>query len=101
MAAAIEMEDIEEFERLYVRKVGVRKSLKELPNNDCVFFDSQSRKCAVYSVRPRQCRTWPFWDSNLKSPATWEQTCKECPGSGKGKLHDLVQIEAQRTVMKI
>jgi len=100
LAAAIGEDDIERFERLYVRKVGIRKSLKELPNFDCVFL-SEDRKCTVYEARPRQCRTWPFWDSNLKSPEAWSETCEVCPGSGKGKLYQLGQIEEQRRVMKI
>jgi Fe-S-cluster containining protein len=94
-------DDVERFENLYVRKVGARKSLKEFPNGDCVFFDTQSRRCTVYNGRPLQCRTWPFWDSNLKTPEDWQQTCEVCPGSGKGKLYQLEQIEEQRKVVKV
>ena len=101
LAAAIGMEDVGEFEKLYVKRVGIRKSLKEFPNGDCVFFDGQLRKCSLYDARPRQCRTWPFWDSNLKSPEAWEETCQACPGSGTGKLYSLDVIEAQRKVMKV
>lgn len=100
LAAEMEL-DVEEFERLYVRKIGVRKSLKEFPNGDCVFFDTDERNCTVYNARPRQCKTWPFWDSNLKTPEDWERTCEECPGSGKGKLYSLEQIVAQKSVMKL
>ena len=101
-AIAEEMElDVEEFERLYVRKIGIRKSLKEFPNGDCVFFDTEKRNCTVYKSRPKQCKTWPFWDSNLKNPEAWQETCKECPGSGQGKLYSLEQIEKQKSVVKI
>ena len=93
--------EIEEFERLYVRKVGIRKSLKEYTNGDCVLFDGQTRRCTVYDARPRQCRTWPFWDSNLRSEEAWEQTCAVCPGSGRGKLHSWEEIEARRAVMRV
>ena len=89
------------FEDQYVRSVGARKSLKEFPNGDCVLFDSQTRRCTVYSARPRQCRTWPFWDSNIKTQSEWELTCKICPGSGKGALHQLEEIEQQRQIIKI
>ncbi|MEM7455610.1 MAG: YkgJ family cysteine cluster protein [Planctomycetota bacterium] len=99
MAKCLDL-DVEEFEKIYVRKIGIRKSLKELPNYDCVFLDDQ-RKCQVYDVRPRQCKTWPFWDSNLKSPESWEETCDICPGSGSGRLVNLEGIERQRKVMKI
>jgi uncharacterized protein len=101
IAALVMPDEPEKFEELYVRKVGVRKSLKEFPNGDCVFFDTEKRKCTVYDARPRQCKTWPFWDSNLRSPATWQQTCEVCPGSGKGKLHQLGQIEEQRKAVKV
>jgi Fe-S-cluster containining protein len=101
LAAAAGVEDVEEFERQYIRKVGIRRSLREFPNGDCVFFDSDSRKCQVYKARPRQCRTWPFWTSNLKSPEAWEETCRVCPGSGKGKLYQLDLIESQRKVIHI
>ena len=93
--------EVAEFEKQYVRRIGIRKSLVEFPNGDCVFFDNEQRNCKVYDARPRQCRTWPFWDSNLKTEDDWERTCQECPGSGKGKLYSLEQIEQQRTVTRI
>lgn len=83
---------VPEFEAKYVRSVGVRKSLVEYENGDCVFFDGQSRGCTVYEDRPRQCRTWPFWDSNVRSEATWKATCESCPGSGRGKLYSIDEI---------
>ena len=101
LAAAAGIEDIDEFERLYVRKVGIRKSLKEFPNGDCVFFDTETRKCQVYEARPRQCRTWPFWDSNLRTPEAWEATCEVCPGSGRGKLYSIEEIEERRSVFRV
>jgi Fe-S-cluster containining protein len=101
LAEAVGEKDIDAFERLYVRKVGVRKSLKEFPNGDCVFFDSEARTCQVYAVRPRQCRTWPFWDSNLRTRQAWQETCEVCPGSGKGRLHTVEHIEQQRKVIRV
>jgi Fe-S-cluster containining protein len=100
MAAACDL-DVEAFESDYIRKIGIRKSLKEFPNGDCVFLDPDTRGCTVYQARPRQCKTWPFWDSNLATEEDWERTCEECPGSGKGKLHQLEHIETQRKIMKV
>ena len=101
LAAAVGETDLDRFEREYVRQVGARKSLKEFANGDCVFFDNQKRTCKVYAARPRQCRTWPFWDSNLQSPAHWEHTCRVCPGSGKGRLYVVDEIESQRKIIKV
>lgn len=90
-----------EFEDRFVRDIGVRKSLKEYPNGDCVFFNNKTRKCSVYEARPRQCRTWPFWDSNIRTPEAWADTCQVCPGSGKGRLYQLEHIERQAAVIRI
>lgn len=100
MAALLEL-PVERFEARYVRQVGVRKSLVEFDNGDCVFFDNKTRKCSVYSARPRQCRTWPFWESNLRTPEAWAATCEVCPGSGRGKLYSLDQIDQQASVIRV
>lgn len=91
----------DEFERRYVRHVGIRRSLKELANYDCVLLDGQTRHCRVYAARPRQCRTWPFWESNLQSREAWQHTCQICPGSGSGRVYQLEEIESQRKVIRI
>ena len=58
----------------------------------CPFLE-ESNRCAIYPVRPKQCKTWPFWDENLKR-AAWEGPVKECcPGIGKGPLHSPEEIE--------
>ena len=100
MATLLELSE-EEFNDRFVHEVGVRKSLMERSNGDCVLFDAKTRKCTVYDARPRQCKTWPFWDSNLKSRQAWEETCEVCPGSGKGQLYSLEQIEEQRKIIRV
>ena len=92
---------VDEFESRYVRRIGVRKSLYEHDNGDCVFFDNQTRKCRVYDTRPRQCRTWPFWDSNIRTRETWADTCQVCPGSGQGRLYQLAEIQVQASTIRI
>jgi Fe-S-cluster containining protein len=93
--------DVEVFEEKYARRVGVRRSLREFPNGDCVFFDSTARCCQIYEVRPRQCRTWPFWDSNLRTPEAWQATGEACPGCNKGRLHLVDEIESARGTMRV
>ena len=51
LAAELGLE-LEAFEKKYVRRVGIRKSLIEYANGDCVFFDPKARKCTVYNARP-------------------------------------------------
>jgi uncharacterized protein len=100
LAERMDME-VAAFEKKYVRQIGVRRSLVEYKNGDCVFFDNKSRKCKVYEQRPRQCRTWPFWNSNLRSPEAWAETCEVCPGSGKGKLYQLEHIQEQAAIFNV
>jgi Fe-S-cluster containining protein len=83
------------FEAQYVRDVNGRKSLVELPNGDCIFFDNVARLCTVYEDRPVQCRTWPFWRSNIRSPEAWQHTCSVCPGSGRGRLYSVEEVLEQ------
>jgi Fe-S-cluster containining protein len=92
---------VDVFEEKYVRRVGVRKSLIEYANGDCVFFDGQTRRCTVYDARPRQCRTWPFWESNVRTPADWQRTCEVCPGSGTGDLYPLEEVIRQTEILKL
>jgi hypothetical protein len=84
-------ETVSNFERIYVRNVGNRRSLNELEDGSCVFF-RHNYGCTVYEHRPRQCRTWPFWDSNIETQESWKQTCEICPGSGRGELHTVESI---------
>ena len=100
LAAAVGL-DAEEFERQFVRTVGVRRSLIEFDNDDCVFFDNESRGCRVYAARPRQCRMWPFWPSNLASPSTWDDTAQRCPGCNRGRVVPSDRILAQVQAMRV
>jgi Fe-S-cluster containining protein len=84
---------VEQFEKQYVRRVGVCKSLIERANGDCIFFDADTRRCRVYERRPRQCRTWPFWPANLASPAAWQQTADRCRGCNGGRRVPLDEIK--------
>ncbi len=89
------------FEAQYVRVVEDRKSLIEVDQGDCVFFDRSSRQCRVYAHRPMQCRTWPFWQSNLRTPAMWQAVARICPGCNRGKLHTMgeILVEARRVIV--
>jgi hypothetical protein len=89
----------EQMRRRYVRKVGRRQSLVEQAGtNDCIFLTPAadgSRSCRIYPVRPMQCRTWPFWPSNLRDPESWAEAGVRCPGINRGPLHDAAAIEAK------
>lgn len=90
----------EQVRRKYVRRACGRLSLiEEATSNDCIFLRTrgpEARGCAVYPVRPAQCRTWPFWPSNLQSPDTWAIAQIKCRGINRGTLHAHDEIDAGR-----
>lgn len=65
-------------------------SLRERADGSCVFF--HDNRCTVYHLRPLQCRTYPFWVKNLRSPEAWAAAASQCPGIGQGHLHTRDEI---------
>jgi len=69
----------QEFIKKYTKSVKGRLSLKEkLPHYDCIFF--KDKKCTVYKARPKQCRTYPFWNNVTCSKEAWEAEKQICEG---------------------
>ena len=83
--ADFRVEALDEVRERYTRLAHRGRTLREKGNGDCVFYDRDSG-CTIYPVRPRQCRTWPFWDSNVADAEAWKRTCDVCPGAGSGDL---------------
>lgn len=73
----------------FVKKVGYRfsfieqkcnifpqnKPVKAGENMRCVFFNERTLKCDIYPVRPRQCRTFPFWEMYKKDKSELIERC--------------------------
>ncbi|WP_397569650.1 YkgJ family cysteine cluster protein [Schlesneria sp. T3-172] len=94
-------ESIGETRITHTKLLGGRRTLRDYPNGDCTFFDGQTRRCTIYPVRPPQCGTWPFWNSNLESQDTWKRGQTVCPGMGNGDLVQLEEIERQAAIIDI
>ncbi len=50
----------------YLFKAKYKYSIKEKQISKdsfaCVFFDLDKKQCSIYDARPKQCKTFPFWD---------------------------------------
>ncbi len=71
---------VNDFTQNYLFKNGYKYSIKERKFNEsheCAFYDRASNGCAIYEVRPTQCRTFPFWDY-FKTRV--DELKLECPG---------------------
>ena len=93
-------ETVEQVRGLYTRMARRGRTLRDGAAGDCVFYDRE-QGCTIYPVRPRQCRTWPFWESNVQSPETWQETCAICPGSGQGDLISAEEITRRVRVIRL
>ena len=81
----------------YMRREGLRTTIIEEPRTkDCIFLQMSKGQgtCRIYPVRPNQCRTWPFWASNLANPNAWNRAAQNCPGINRGPLFTREVIEA-------
>ncbi|MFP4459196.1 MAG: YkgJ family cysteine cluster protein [Candidatus Zixiibacteriota bacterium] len=82
---------VEKFRNKYMTKIDDQDVLKSFPNGECIFYTGDNG-CHIYEFRPRQCRTFPFWPHNLRSPDDWQNLSKECPGVDKGRLFTKEEI---------
>lgn len=75
----------EEFAQSYLKKVGYRYSFLEKPDLEmggyaCIFFDFSTNGCSIYPVRPKQCKSYPFWDRYKQQI---QEVLDECPATRK------------------
>ncbi|MDH3520005.1 MAG: YkgJ family cysteine cluster protein [Myxococcales bacterium] len=69
----------ETFRTRYVARRGDR--LKDAQGSRCVFLeDGGTTSCHIYPVRPKRCRSWPFWDELRDSPDALRDAVRTCPG---------------------
>jgi uncharacterized protein len=90
---------VEDFTRHYLYPFKDSFSIGEHADGRCLFFDNG---CTIYPIRPGQCRTFPFWFSNLRSESRWRELEKKCPGIGRGRRYRRDEILAiVRTTLRI
>lgn len=78
MAAHLQI-STEAFTQKYTRFVdGTYALLDKIGSHDCIFLEE--KRCSIYESRPSQCRTFPWWIGNLRSPEDWEEASKRCEG---------------------
>ncbi len=70
--------NIDDFKKQYLYLFEKRWSVKDIKVNgmyQCVFLSGETGKCEVYDVRPKQCRTYPFWKRFKKYPKELFDEC--------------------------
>lgn len=81
MASALNISE-KTFKMLYVRNRNNKLSIVEKKNAegeyDCIFL--KNKKCEIYQARPKQCRTFPWWQENLNTEESWKLAAMSCEG---------------------
>ncbi len=67
-------------------------SFREEADGRCCFY---AEGCRIYPVRPRQCRSYPFWFDIMRSEKRLMEAARQCPGIGKGRLFTREEILAR------
>ena len=80
---------VDDFIQQYLYPFKDSYSIREHADGRCFFYDDG---CTVYPLRPHQCRTFPFWFSNLRSENEWREVQRKCPGIGTGRLYSRDEI---------
>ena len=71
---------LENFANEYVKAAYGRLSLQERLREGeyhCAMFDPFTSRCLVYEVRPKQCKTFPYWD---QYKTNYQKLIELCPG---------------------
>ncbi len=59
---------------------------------DCSFL--KNKRCSIYSARPMQCRTWPFWPETMSAKSWKKDVMGFCPGVNKGPVRTADEIKS-------
>lgn len=70
----------EAFLKTYTKQLGRQTVLLDHPGKDECIFLKDKTTCSIYKNRPKQCRLFPWWPSNLRSKAAWQNMARECEG---------------------
>lgn len=51
-------------------------------------------RCSIHEIKPRQCRTYPFWPEIVGDDAAWQAEAEHCPGIGRGPSWADAEVQA-------
>lgn len=88
--------DRETLEKNYLSTYGEYVVLRDKADKSCIFWDNEIKGCKVYMNRPTQCRTYPFWNTVLKTEKRFTEELSFCPGIGHGRHYTKEEIDNLR-----
>jgi Fe-S-cluster containining protein len=79
------------FRRRYIERAESGDALR-LDDGRCPFLGAHGG-CRIYPVRPRQCRSYPFWPELVATQTAWRREARRCEGIGRGAVVPVAHIE--------
>jgi uncharacterized protein len=80
------------FRRHYLFRADDGVESLRMPGGRCILLGDDNR-CRVYSVRPAQCRHYPFWPELVGRETAWRLERRRCEGIGRGTAVPIAEIE--------
>lgn len=81
------------FRRRYLVQVDADTiGIRQEKDGQCTFLGNDNR-CRIYPVRPRQCRTYPWWPEIIEHKRDWNAEAQRCEGINRGSAVPLSTIK--------
>jgi len=80
MADFHELSFREFIEQHCTKSMNGRVVLKSNEKSGICIFLNETKQCSIYTVRPQQCKAYPWWAENLRNEHKWNETKVLCPG---------------------
>jgi Fe-S-cluster containining protein len=81
------------FRRRYLVRVDADTTGIRLGHDGRCPFLGDDNRCHIYPVRPRQCRTYPWWPELIENKRGWSEEAQRCEGMNRGAVVPLSAIE--------
>lgn len=90
------------FEERYVYRAKRLRRLRVPRKAQCPFLFKKGDRggCSIHTVKPVQCRTFPFWPELIGSRREWQKIAKYCPGIERGELINITLARESAAEMK-
>jgi len=62
------------------RSANGRYVLKSREEDGICIYLNADKTCQIHTVKPDQCRAFPWWRENMESTRAWRKTVDLCPG---------------------
>lgn len=87
-----------EFERRFVYRTKHLLRLRMPRHSQCHFLLENG--CSIHTVKPVQCRIFPFWPELTDDKREWKKAARYCPGIGKGELVQIKNAQESAAEMR-